>query len=328
MSPDRTPPTVLAAHAASTALSYARFQREFETWCAARGHTPVPADLAVLIAFLKWGSGRWRRSTLKTVVGALAHHHRLSGVELDTGLLNFYVRGFTAGQSSLSARAAALDTTTLKAILDGLPDTREGLRDRALLLLGFAAALRPGELVGLEVGPPSPLASGTLTLGRDGIRIDLNDRKFAQRGVLSTKHVPRSGRRCAVAATGHWLARAGITQGPVFRKLSRSGEVTPHPLDRATLTRILRRRIREAWLSDGLTEMVIQTRLASVKGYSLRSGFVTAAVANNVDGKRLARHLGWSTSYMAVRYNRPGPDGDVALVEDILSQIEGAHDVT
>jgi len=62
MSPDRAPRTVLAAHAAATAHSYARFQGEFATWCAARGHTPVPADLAVLIAFREWGSSRWRRS--------------------------------------------------------------------------------------------------------------------------------------------------------------------------------------------------------------------------------------------------------------------------
>ena len=317
--------TVLTTHTPATARAYAYGQRVFVAWCAARGHSASPVDLEVLLAFLKWGSRRWRRSTMTVFVSAIAHHQRRCGVELDTGLLHFFVRGFHCGQTVLSNRAAALDADTLKTILDLLPNTLEGLRDRALLLLGFAAALRPGELVGLKIGIPSPLASGTLTIARDGIQIVLNGRKSAQRGTLSIKHVPRSGEPCAVAATERWLTTSGITHGPLFRIVTPSGGVEPSRLVRTTLTRILRRRVHDAWLRQGLSEAQIHTRLSAIKGYSLRSSFVTAAVANNVDGKLLARHLGWSTPHMAVRYNRPGPTGDVTLVEQVLSHLEEAH---
>ena len=317
--------TVLTTLTPATARAYAYGQRVFAAWCAARGHPASPVDLEVLLVFLKWGSQRWRRSTMTVFVGAIAHHQRHCGVDLDTGLLYFFLRGFHSGQAVLSDRAAALDADTLRTILDLLPNTLAGLRDRALLLLGFAAALRPGELVGLEIGTPSALASGTLTIARDGMQIVLNGRKSAQRGTLSIKHVPRSGEPCAVAATERWLTVAGITHGPLFRIVTRSGGVGASRLATATLTRILRRRVHDAWLRQGLSEAQIHTRLSAIKGYSLRSGFVTAAVANNVDGKLLARHLGWSTPYMAVRYNRPGPSGDVTLVEQVLSHLEEAH---
>ena len=317
--------TVLTTLTPATARAYAYGQRVFAAWCAARGHPAAPVDLEVLLAFLKWGSQRWRRSTMAVFLGAIAYHQRQCGVELDTGLLHFFMRGFHRGQTVLSKRAAALDADTLKTILDLLPDTLEGLRDRALLLLGFAAALRPGELVGLDIGTTSPVASGTLTIARDGIQIVLNDRKSVQRGTLSIKHIPRSGGPCAVAAVERWLTMAGITHGPLFRIVTPSGSVEPSRLARATLTRILRRRVHDAWLRQGLSEEKIHTRLSAIKGYSLRSGFVTTAVANNVDGTLLARHLGWSTPHMAVRYNRPGPNGDVTLVEQVLSHIEEAH---
>ena len=317
--------TVLTTLTPATARAYAYGQRVFAAWCADRGHPVSPVDLEVLLPFLKWGAQRWRRSTMSMFVSAIAHHQRQHGGELDTALLHFFVRAFHTGQAVLSNRAAALDADTLMTILDLLPDAMEGVRDRAMLLLGFAAALRPGELVGLEIGTPSPLASGTITIARDGMRIVLNGRKSAQRGTLSIKHVPRSGEPCAVTATERWLAIADIAHGPLFRIVTPSGGVEPSRLARASLSRILRHRVHDAWLYQGLSEAQIHTRLSAIKGYSLRSGFVTAAVANNCDGKLLARHMGWSTPYMALRYNRPGPSGDVTLVEQVLSHLEKAH---
>ena len=317
--------TALARIMPSTQRVYAYKQRVFAAWCRASGHSASAADFDVLLAFLRWGAQRWRRSTMSVTLSAIAHQRRRSGLEVDTRLLHFFLRGLQSGRTVVGTAAAALDADTLRTSLELLPESLEGLRDRALLWLGFTAALRPGELVGLQLSRPSSAASGTIAIGRDGIRIVLSGRKFAQRGTQSIKHVPRTSEPCAVAATERWLAGAGITEGPVFRSLTRSGRLASSRLRPAAVTRILRRRVGEAWQAQGLTQQDICRRLQSIKGYSLRSGFVTAAVASNVDGQLLARHLGWSNPHMAVRYNRPGRDGDILLVEQVLSHMERAQ---
>jgi site-specific recombinase XerC len=74
-------------------------------------------------------------------------------------------------------QAAALDIATLRKTVAALPRNLKGMRDRALLLIGFAAALRPSELIGLDIGERAPGGTGSLDIGSECITITLHSSK-------------------------------------------------------------------------------------------------------------------------------------------------------
>ena len=317
-----------ATFSPATVETYAKLDRQFQDWCARRNLCAHPIANDVLVEYLQCGASRWRRSTVKNAIAAIAHHERHRGRAVDTKTLNFFARAFCAGKGAPRRTAHAIDRPTLNAVCADLPDTPLGLRDRAIFALGFAAALRPNELLGLEVGARSPAAKGTLKFNSSGMTIELNRRKFVQRGHSEAKFIPRGLTPCAVIATEQWIARAGINAGPLFRKCSRSGAVHHEALSALALRRLLRRHVAKAWRHRGVPEREVQERIVRISGNSLRAGFVTAAVARNVNVTLLSRHLGWSashsSSHMAVRYNRPGAAEDFKMLEDILALSEGS----
>ena len=138
------------------------------------------------------------------------------------------------------------------------PDNLIGLRDRALLLMGFAAALPRSELVGLDVAD--------LKQSKVGMRLRIRTSKTDQdRQSVSVAIAPGSS-TCPIASLNKWLATAGIDDGPVFRPVFKGG------------------RVANARLSDRAVAEIVKsyaTRIGldptSYSGYSLRAGFLTSA---------------------------------------------------
>src|SRR5205823_8312253 len=94
----------------------------------------------------------------------------------------------------------------------------KGLRDRALLLLGFAGAFRRSELVALNVGD--------LEESELGFKVAIRHSKTDQEGMGQTIAIVRGSVACPVAALKAWLEAAGITTGPVFRAVRKGGAVS------------------------------------------------------------------------------------------------------
>lgn len=141
-----------------------------------------------------------------------------------------------------------------------IPSDLAGLRDKALLLVGFSCALRRSELVALQVDDLS-LVGGRSTLL---IRRSKTD-QFGQGRHLA---LPRlDGPLCPVAALNGWLAAAGIESGPMFRAISRWHQVGAAALSSATIGAVVRQRAKQAGITiDGLS------------AHSLRSGFAVSAL--------------------------------------------------
>jgi hypothetical protein len=111
-------------------------------------------------------------------------------------------------------KKTALVLDRLLPAIAAIPDTLPGLRDRALLLVGFAAALRPSEIAGLAIEH--------LARHADGIELFLPWRKNDQDGRGTKLWLPQGRTElCPVAALETWLAAAEITKGPLFRRLRR-----------------------------------------------------------------------------------------------------------
>jgi integrase len=285
------------AYAASTLRAYRSDWRDFVGYCADRGASPLPADPLVVRTYLAVAAERDGRkvATLQRRIAAIAYHHREAGHVLDThdAALRATWRGIRRDVGVAQTRKAPAVTEAVKAMVAGLPDTLVGVRDRALLLLGFAGAFRRSELCALDV-------SDVVQWDADGVRVLVRRSKTDQEGQGRFKDVPygRDPASCPVRALREWLDRAGIESGPVFRPLNKHGHVLPRrltdqvvalavkravaPVARARAeedwsrlsTRAQARHDREVWLEERVAEAV--RRYA---GHSLRAGFVTSAAA-------------------------------------------------
>jgi integrase len=159
------------------------------------------------------------------------------------------------------AKAPAV-VSDLKRMLAKLPGTRVGLRDRALLLLGFAGAFRRSELVGLDVSD--------LELSSAGLAITLRKSKTDQEGGSRRLGIPYGSlaATCPVRSLQAWLETARISDGPVFRALDKFQRVQPGRLSGKAVARIVKRRAAAVGLDP--------SRYA---GHSLRAGLATSAAA-------------------------------------------------
>jgi integrase len=138
------------------------------------------------------------------------------------------------------------------------PERIKGLRDRALLLLGFGGAFRRSELVALDVAD--------IEETDEGLRVTIRRSKTDQEGMGVTIAIARGGAYCPVRAVRAWLDAAGITEGPVFRPVRKGGKVRDQRLSAKSVCDLVKAYADQVGL-DG----------AAFGAHSLRSGFLTSA---------------------------------------------------
>ena len=164
-----------AARAENTRRAYRAAVAAFTEWCAAHAQVALPASPETVAAFLAAEAGRGLAvNTLRLRHAALRYLHLLGGYPPPTAspLVSATFAGIRRAHRRPLAKKTALVIEPLRAALAAIPDTLPGLRDRALLLVGFAAALRPSELARLDVA--------ALTRHEDGIELFLPWRKNDQ----------------------------------------------------------------------------------------------------------------------------------------------------
>jgi integrase len=177
----------------------------------------------------------------------------------------------------------------LRAMVQGLGTDPAGCRDRALLLLGFAGALRRSELVGLDVAD--------VTEGSDGLTVRLRRSKTDQESAGRTLGIPYGSNpvTCPVRAWRAWLELSGITEGAAFRPVDRHGRIGETRLSGQAVALVLKRHAARAGLDP-----------AGVAGHSLRAGLATSAAAAGVPERVIAGTTGHRGTAMLSRYIREG----------------------
>ena len=199
----------LAEKAPRTREAYRADFRHFVGWCGERGLSCMPATPETACAyFASLATAGMKASTIGRRAAALRHAHRLAGHEPPTALetVRATLRGIRREIGTAPDRKAACTADRLAAMLAHVPDTLTGKRDRALILLGFAGALRRSELVALTVAD--------LADAPDGLRVLIRRSKTDQEGQGATIAVPNGSRLRPVAAVKAWLGAAGIEWGP------------------------------------------------------------------------------------------------------------------
>jgi integrase len=266
------------ADSANTRRAYRADWVHFAAWCHRAGFRALPAPPATVAAYLAAHAGEHAAATLSRRLAAIARVHRSAGHPFDgrDALVRGTLRGLRREHATPPRRAAALTTAEIKSILGACGRGLTGLRDRALILVGYAGALRRSELVGLDVEHLRQTADALVLL--------LPRSKGDQAGEGQRVSIGR-GRHpetCPVRAVEEWLRAAGIRFGPVFRKVSVRGVVEPNRLHPESVRALLRARAAAAG--------IVGTRLEPVSAHGLRAGFVTAAYAAGLRDEEIMEH--------------------------------------
>lgn len=271
-----------AALAANTLRAYAADLRHF----LASGAT-IPATPKCVATYLAQCAQSHRSTTLSRRVVAIGRAHRLAGYPSPTSdpLVQATMQGIRRVVGSAVSQVAPLQKPELLQMVKGLKGYR-GVRDRALLLLGFASALRRGELVSLDVDD--------VRFVDEGLLVRLQRSKTDQAGEGRVIAVPSiRGRHDPVRALAEWLAMADIQCGPIFRRISRADRVLEQRLSGQAVALVVKRRAVDVGLDP--------SRLA---GHSLRAGFVTNAAKNGASSSSIRRQTGHKSDGMVQRYVR------------------------
>lgn len=260
----------------STLTRYAAHVREFEAFAAAQGEAALPAEPGTVIDYLTVLAERGASvSSIEQKRAALAWAHRTAGLPDPTAYEE--VRAVTAGiRRELGVAPRKKSPATLdevRRMVATLPDTLQGKRDKALLLVGFAGAFRRSELVALDVGDIR--ANGD-------VRITVRRSKTDQEGRGLVKVIPsmRDKSVCPVTALRAWLDAAGLKSGAVFRRFNRWG-VTSARLTSQSVALVVKRAAQRAGLDA-----------RQFAGHSLRSGFITEAAGAGVESRDIMAQTG------------------------------------
>jgi integrase len=266
------------ATAAAILRAYKADWMHFSHWCASHGFIPVPAAPATVGAYLASLAATHAPTTIRRRLSALGKMHRFNDLAWNPAHRDIQgpLQGVLRTHGRPVQKATALTLPMLRQLLATCDQSARGRRDRALLLFGFAGALRRSELVSLRVEDVAVVPGG--------LRLRIRRGKTDQVGQGAEIGLPRGrfAETCPVRAFEAWQAVARRKAGPLFRKISTGdgiGEAALHP---DAVRRILAHRVAMAGLVvDGFDRL---------SAHALRVGFITEAYDKGVRDEDIMRH--------------------------------------
>jgi site-specific recombinase XerD len=252
---------------ASTKRAYATDWATFSEWCRVHRLPNLPAAPQTVALFIADRAKSVRPSSIRRALAAISKMHKVAGHPSPCAVepVPSTIKGIERTHGSRTFGKAPANLDAVAKMVEAFPPTSlDHLRNRALLLVGFAGAFRRSELVALE--------ASDLTWSEEGVVVLVRRSKTDQQGEGMQKALPFvSGGTCAATALRAWLVAAGIKEGPIFRPMNRNGHPKPVPLNAQSVALI----IKVACEKTGLDPK-------KYSGHSLRSGHVTEARSRGV----------------------------------------------
>lgn len=299
---------VEAASSANTRKAYASDWKHFSAWCRRQNLSPLPPDPQVVGLYVTaCASGTAERgmkpnavTTIERRLSAISWNCSQRGMALDRKdrAIATVMAGIRNTHATPPRQKEAILPENLIAMLETLDKgTLRGLRDRAMLLLGFAGGLRRSELVGLDLGrDQTEDSSGWIDILDKGILLTL-------RGKTGWREVEigrgSSDATCPIVAIETWINFARIAKGPLFRRVrGQSKDVGPDRLNDKEVARLVKKTALAAGVRGDLSE---GERAEKFSGHSLRAGLASSA---EVDERYVQKQLGHASAEMTRRYQR------------------------
>ena len=282
---------VAASRAENTTRVYRTGWAQFTAWCDEHGVVALPAGAETVACYVADLARVAKAATIDARLAAISAAHRAAGHGTPTKeeAVRLVRRGVRRTFGTAQRQVRPITVPELRTMLEGLGTDPAGCRDRALLLLGFAGALRRSELVSLDVAD--------ITEGAEGLTVRLRRSKTDQEGAGRTVGIPYGSNptTCPVRAWRAWLELSGSTEGAAFRPVDRHGHIGAARLSAQAVALVLKHHATRAGLDPG-----------EVAGHSLRAGLATSAAAVGVPERVIAEQTGHRGTAMLRRYIRKG----------------------
>jgi len=288
---------------------------DFREFCEMTQASPLPATSAGVAAYVVHLAEEQKVSTIQLKLAAIAEAHQVAHApdptkDVDVKLL---MAGIRRELGTAPDKKAPVLREQLEAMVNALPPTLAGTRDKAIILIGWAGAFRRSELVGLDVDD--------VRVTRDRLTLRVRRSKTDPEGKGLTKTIPvldpaergatpQSGAQAGSSdpldparALRAWLAASGITSGPLFRAIDRWGHVRKTRLTDKAVALIVKAAARRAGLDP-----------EKFAGHSLRSGFITEAASAGVLSRDIMAQTGHKSERVMQGYIQDAGVGAASAV--------------
>ena len=263
----------------NTLRAYKSDYRDFSLFCTKNNFSPMPADPKILSLYLTHLSQISKFSTLKRRIASISVIHKLKGHYIDTKhpLIIENLLGIKRLKGSHQKSKKPILINDLKAIIKVINALKIRdyikIRDKALILVGFAGGFRRSELVSIE--------HEDVEFVREGVKIFVKKSKTDQSGEGMTKAIPSFNNLnyCPVSSLEDWMFTKEIKKGKIFSISDRS------------VALIIKKYANLAGLDSN-----------KYAGHSLRSGFATSTAESGAEERNIMAMTGHKTTQMVRRY--------------------------
>lgn len=282
---------IRASKAENTLRGYQSDWRDFCGWCRSHNVCPLPAPPEAVASYIADCAEHLKVGSIQRRLNAIAEAHKAAALEPPShaAVVRNTLKGIRRTKGTAVSQKSPALTDDIRAMIEATDTGIIGIRDRALILLGFAGAFRRSELVGLTAEDCS--------FGKDGLTIVIRRSKTDQEGLGRKVGIPYGSNpeTCPVRNLQTWIEQAGITTGPLFRSISRHGLLRSGRLAGIDVARILKKLAERAGLDP-----------AKYAGHSLRAGHATSAAIAGASERSIMNQTGHRSVQMVRRYIRDG----------------------
>ncbi|MEI7587010.1 tyrosine-type recombinase/integrase [Runella sp.] len=270
--------------ALNTQRAYKSDLKYFKEWCDENGQSELPASASTLAAYVSHLADTHKWASINRKLAAISKLHELNNLDLPTKDKAFraVMEGIKRTNGVRQKQAPAFKMNDLKKILRAMDiTTHSGLRDKCLILLGFAGAYRRSELVSLNIED--------VDFNDDGAIISLSKSKTNQYGEAEEKAFFYSPEAdfCPIRNLKQWINRLERQTGPLFVRVRKGDKITEERLNDMTVYETVKKYMGDRY-----------------SAHSLRASFITIAKINGADDSEIMRQSKHKTSLMIQRYTR------------------------
>lgn len=283
---------LLNSKAANTRRAYQADWTDFADWCRQHNRTPLPALPETVALYLTHCAHGLKPSTIQRRIATISEAHRAKDYESPTKstLVRSTWQGIRREKGIAPQGKEPALTDHIHMMVDHLPKGKLlSTRDRALLLVGFAGAMRRSELVGLNFDD--------VVDTEDGLIVNIRRSKTDQLGSGRKIGLPFGSNplTCPVRSFRAWIREANIQDGPLFRAVDRHGNVSAERLSDQTVARVVKRALKASGRDA-----------EKFAGHSLRAGLATQAAMGGASERSIQEQTGHKSLIMLRRYIRDG----------------------
>ena len=276
----------------NTVRAYKSDFNDFSLFCAQNGFKSLPSEAKIVSLYLTHLSTKdFKMSTLKRRLVSIGIIHKLKGHYLDTKhpIILENVMGIKRRKGSVQrGKKPILINDLIKVINvidEELGNEIKKSRDRSIILIGFSGGFRRNEIVSLDYQD--------LDFVSKGLKINLKKSKTDQFGEGSVKALPyfNNTQYCPVISLKKWINISNINSGPLFRRFSKSFNLSNNRLTDQTVALLIKKYLTLAGINS-----------KNYSGHSLRSGFATSAADAGAEERSIMAMTGHKSPEMVRRY--------------------------